>query len=329
MWEPCTSRTFALALTPAPDASTCSTHGSAGVDQRAGVNGARARRLTVFSTVTCQIPSRLPDLDGAGAGADFGAAIGGVARGEHHEAGVIDEAVGIFKAPGVAIGDQRLSDLVAGQIDRARRRQQVSAADMVVEEQAEPQQPGRAQPVMVRQHETKRADDVGRDLPEDFALDQRLADQPELVIFQIAQAAMHELGRPGRRPARQIIHFTKENRISAAGRIARDAAAIDAAANDGEVENPIAKDASPALRLFTLAISLSFSIKSQPKAKATEKRGSLGGMTVSSASERRSATADSARPVRPGQPRTWASPRSPRCRGCGRCSRAPPAARRR
>jgi hypothetical protein len=49
---------------------------------------------------------------------------------------------------------------------------------------------------MVRQHESKRADDVRRDLPEDFALDQRFADQPELVILQIAQAAMHELGRP-------------------------------------------------------------------------------------------------------------------------------------
>jgi hypothetical protein len=49
---------------------------------------------------------------------------------------------------------------------------------MVVKEQAEPQQPGGAQPVMVRQHESKRADDVGRDLPEDFALDQRLANQP-------------------------------------------------------------------------------------------------------------------------------------------------------
>src|SRR5258707_9334988 len=28
--------------------------------------------------------------------------------------------------------------------------------------------------------------------PEDFALDQRFSDQPELVIFEIAQAAMHQ-----------------------------------------------------------------------------------------------------------------------------------------
>jgi hypothetical protein len=52
---------------------------------------------------------------------------------------------------------------------------------------------------------------------------------------------MHELGRPGRCPAGQVIHFTKENRISAARRIARDAAAIDAAPNDCEVKNPMQK----------------------------------------------------------------------------------------
>jgi hypothetical protein len=50
---------------------------------------------------------------------------------------------------------------------------------------------------------------------------------------------MHELGRPGRRPAGQVIHFTKEHRIAPARRIARDAAAIDAAPNDCEVENSV------------------------------------------------------------------------------------------
>src|SRR5205807_5966990 len=87
--------------------------------------------------------------------------------------------------------------------------------------------------------ETQRPDDMRRDLPKDFALDQRLADQPELIIFEIAQPAMHQLGRPGRRPARQVIHFTQENGIAPAHRIARDAAAVDAASDDGEVENPI------------------------------------------------------------------------------------------
>ena len=167
--------------------------------------------LKAFSTATCQIPSCCRDLDRAGAGADFSAAIGGVARGENHKPRVVDKAVGIFEAFGIAIGRQRLSDFVTAEIDRTRRRQQVPAADVVVKEKPEPQEPGRPKPVVVRQHEAKRADDMRRDMPEDFALDQRLAHQAELVIFEIAQAAMHEFGRPGRSPARQIIHFAKEN----------------------------------------------------------------------------------------------------------------------
>jgi hypothetical protein len=64
---------------------------------------------------------------------------------------------------------------------------------------------------------------------------------------------MHELGRPGRRPARQVIHFTQENRVAPARRIARDAAAIDSSPDDREVVNPIQKTL-PRRIAFTLAI---------------------------------------------------------------------------
>jgi hypothetical protein len=90
---------------------------------------------------------------------------------------------------------------------------------------------------------------------------------------------MHELGRPGRRPARQIVHFAEENRIPPAGRIAGDAAAIDAASDDCEVENPIQKTLPPGVRQFALAISLSVWTKSQPNPKASEK-GELGRETL-------------------------------------------------
>jgi hypothetical protein len=39
----------------------------------------------------------LADLGGAGAGADVGAAIGGIARVERDQPGVVDETVGLFK----------------------------------------------------------------------------------------------------------------------------------------------------------------------------------------------------------------------------------------
>ena len=123
---------------------------------------------------------------------------------------------------------------------------------------------------------SQRPDDVGSDLPEDFALDQRFADQPELVIFEIAQAAMHQFRRPRRGAAGQVVHFTKENRVSPAGRIAGDAAAIDAAANDREVENLTQGRSPHAFRVCSRfavqgILRLSLWIKAQPKAKATWK----------------------------------------------------------
>ena len=229
--------------------------GAAGVDQHARLD--RVARA-VGGVLDRHMPDAvdLPGLDRAGAGANLGAAVGSIARGQRDEPRVVDEAIGIFKALAVAARDQRLADHVARQIDRARRRQQVPAADMVVEEEAEPQQPGRAQAGVMRQNETQRTNDVRRDLPEDLALDQRLAHQTKLIIFEIAQAAMHELGRPGRRSAGQVIHFTEENRIAPARRIARDAAAINAASNDGEVVNSIQRTLPPATA-FALTVLLS------------------------------------------------------------------------
>jgi hypothetical protein len=70
------------------------------------------------------------------AGADIGAAVGGVAGVEHDEARIVDPAVGIFEA----LRRAGFSGAPAGhpaQIERRGRRQQLAAADMVVEEQAE------------------------------------------------------------------------------------------------------------------------------------------------------------------------------------------------
>src|SRR3546814_20332309 len=51
-------------------------------------------------------------------------------------------------------------------VDRARRGQFPAPPDMVVEEQPEPQQPARPQPVAIRQDEAQRMDDVRRDAPQ-------------------------------------------------------------------------------------------------------------------------------------------------------------------
>ncbi|MCY1325845.1 hypothetical protein D9M69_113330 [compost metagenome] len=54
-------------------------------------------------------------------------------------------------------------------------------------------------------------------------------------MLEIAQAAMNELGGAGRGAGGEIVHFGQGDRVSAADRVARDAASVDAAADDEDV----------------------------------------------------------------------------------------------
>ncbi len=160
----------------------------------------------VSSTVTCQTPSTCADStarERVRISAPRSAASAAFSTTRRASSTKQSE---YSKAGGEASGFSGLPTSSLRQIDRAGRRQQFAAADMVVEEQPQPQQPGRAQPGVVRQHETQGTDDVRGDLPEHLALDQRLAHRPKLVIFEIAQPAMHELGRgQDEVPAGQVV----------------------------------------------------------------------------------------------------------------------------
>jgi hypothetical protein len=54
-------------------------------------------------------------------------------------------------------------------------------------------------------------------------------------VLEITQAAMDELGRPGRRSAGQVVHLCKQHLVAAPRSVARNAAAIDAAADHNDV----------------------------------------------------------------------------------------------
>ena len=55
-------------------------------------------------------------------------------------------------------------------------------------------------------------------------------------MLEIAQAAMDQLGRGGRGAAGEIVHLGEKDAVAAPGRIAGDAAAVDAAADHHDVE---------------------------------------------------------------------------------------------
>jgi hypothetical protein len=68
-----------------------------------------------------------------------------------------------------------------------------------------------------------------------LALDQRLAHEAELEVFEVAQPAVEELGRGRRGRAREVALLGQQDRQAPPGRVPRDAAAVDAAADDEEI----------------------------------------------------------------------------------------------
>ena len=77
---------------------------------------------------------------------------------------------------------------------------------------------------------------MGRDGEQGLALAKGLAHQTKLVMFEIAQPAMDQLAGGGGGLAAEIVHFQQQHLQPAPGGIARDARAIDAAADDQQVE---------------------------------------------------------------------------------------------
>lgn len=77
-------------------------------------------------------------------------------------------------------------------------------AEVVVEEQAGADHPGRAQVRSVGQHETQWPNDVWRLGQRYLALGQRLAHQTQFVMLEVAQPAMYQLAAGRRRVLGQV-----------------------------------------------------------------------------------------------------------------------------
>jgi len=200
-----------------------------GVDQRAGAQ----RQAAAVLALQLQVPEALaaPRADAARAGVHVRAVLAGAHRIGHHQAGVVDPAVRVLEA----FADFRLERAGRAEGQVARARQAVPRAEMVVEEQAGADHPRRAQVRAVRQDEAQRAHQVRGHAEQHLALAERLADQAEFVVFQVAQAAVDQLaaGRGGVRG--EVVLLAEEHRQAAAGGVGGDAAAVDAAADHGEV----------------------------------------------------------------------------------------------
>ena len=155
-------------------------------------------------------------------------------QGQHHQARVVHPGIAISKTAG-ELRLQAGAMAIGREPDAARFGQAAATAHMVIEEQSGTDHPCRAQMPFVRQHEFQRPDDVRRDAQHHLALGQRLRHQAKLVVFEVAQPAVNQLGA-GRGGCRGEIVLLGEQHLEAAtGGIARDARAVDAAADDGDV----------------------------------------------------------------------------------------------
>ena len=90
---------------------------------------------------------------------------------------------------------------------------------------------------LVGQHELERRDDVRGDPEQHLALGERLGDEAELELLEIAQAPVDQLGARRRGGAAEVALLDQHDLEAAAGRVAGDADAVDPAADDGEVED--------------------------------------------------------------------------------------------
>jgi hypothetical protein len=107
---------------------------------------------------------------------------------------------------------------------------------MVVEEQPDADHPGGAQVRLVGKDEAQRPDDVWCGPQEHLALGERLADQRELELLQIAQAAVDELGARARRMGGKIVALAQPDTEASPGRVTRDADAVDAATDYQDID---------------------------------------------------------------------------------------------
>src|SRR5271170_7517754 len=86
---------------------------------------------------------------------------------------------------------------------------------------------------------------MGRDSPQNFPLNERFANQTKLELLEIAQATVNQLARRARGRGGEIVLFTEIDRPAPSRGVSGDAAAVDAAADDGDIERRPAVGAPP------------------------------------------------------------------------------------
>ena len=234
MWLPLTSLTLCFAPVPPASERIRPTHGPL------ALTTLRARTVkrspdTRSARTAVQLEPRRRERDARGAGADLrppGVRIAGV---QYHQPRILHPAVRVLEGPAIA-ALQRAPARVPAEVDARARRQQAAPAEVVVEKEAQTDHPPGAQPGVMREHEAHRPDDVRGVAQQHRALAQGVAHKSEVAVLQVAKPAVDQLGA-GRRGVRgQIVLLAQQHVEAAPRRVPGDAGAVDAAADDEQVD---------------------------------------------------------------------------------------------
>eukprot|EP00164_Ancoracysta_twista_P010337 GFYU01015550.1.p2 GENE.GFYU01015550.1~~GFYU01015550.1.p2 ORF type:complete len:155 (-),score=0.73 GFYU01015550.1:157-621(-) len=139
-----------------------------------------------------------PQITLASGGNTFGSdpdvctAITCIHRVKDDKTGVLHPTIGIDECLFHAGNQRRTGDMLL-QADTFRTGKFFTAAKVIIQEQAQPDHPGRTQSFDMGQNETKRPDNVRSGVQKHFALDQGLTHKAEFVMFKITQPAMDQL----------------------------------------------------------------------------------------------------------------------------------------
>lgn len=108
--------------------------------------------------------------------------------------------------------------------------------EQIVEAEAEAQRPGRRAIARETGHEkTQPRDQSAPFVQQSLALAHGLKRQFDFTLFEIAQPAVHQLGRARRRAGGEIARFDQQGAQTGARRLAQDARAGDTAADDNQI----------------------------------------------------------------------------------------------
>ena len=201
-----------------------------------------------------------------------GAKLRGRARHGQGVTGVINLRVVILDRADERIRPQRRRELqrrTLGQVAMAR--QPVVATERVVEHH--PRADVGALPALAQGEQEGDGDhEVGSErVEEQRALAQRLADEPEVALLEVAQPAVDELARATRRARGEVARLHERDRQAAGHRVERAAGARRAGADDDDVEDLAGRSLKGGAALVGTE-SAGIASEHRPSASARERR---------------------------------------------------------